>query len=185
MDTLLSSALQNGAYTRHEQNKYLYNGFIKDDKRRIKKALTGRYNLSDEHRPAASDKAINMTALESQPCSILLVDDEADLLTLFEIALVRLNCALYKAESGRRALEILSELVPTLIVLDLAMPEVSGIDVLEAIRSDPAYDQTKIVVLTAVPLMLERRHVSMVDMVLTKPVTPRSLESIIRNLLSG
>ena len=126
-----------------------------------------------------------MTALESQPCSILLVDDEADLLTLFEIALVRLNCALYKAESGRRALEILAELVPTLIVLDLAMPEVSGIDVLEAIRSDPAYDQTKIVVLTAVPLMLERHHVNMVDMVLTKPVTPRSLESIIRSLLSG
>jgi len=126
-----------------------------------------------------------MTALESQPCSILLVDDEADLLTLFEIALVRLNCALYKAESGRRALEILSELVPALIVLDLAMPEVSGIQVLETIRSNAAYDQTKIVVLTAVPLMLERRHVDMVDMVLTKPVTPRSLESIIRGLLSG
>jgi two-component system alkaline phosphatase synthesis response regulator PhoP len=141
--------------------------------------------LSDEHRPAASDKAINMTALESQPCSILLVDDEADLLTLFEMALVRLPCAIYRAESGRRALEILSELVPALIVLDLAMPEVSGIDVLEAIRSDPAYDQTKIVVLTAVPLMLERHHVNMVDMVLTKPVTPRSLESIIRNLLNG
>jgi hypothetical protein len=33
--------------------------------------------------------------------------------------------------------------------------------------------------------MLERHHVSMVDMVLTKPVTPRSLESIIRNLLNG
>jgi two-component system alkaline phosphatase synthesis response regulator PhoP len=126
-----------------------------------------------------------MTALESQPCSILLVDDEADLLTLFEIALVRLNCALYKAESGRRALEILSELIPTLIVLDLAMPEVSGIQVLEIIRSNPAYDQTKIVVLTAVPLMLERHHAFMVDMVLTKPVTPRSLESIIRNLLNG
>ena len=90
-----------------------------------------------------------------------------------------------QAESGRRALEILAELVPTLIVLDLAMPEVSGIDVLEAVRSNPVYDQTKIVVLTAVPLMLERRHVSMVDMVLTKPVTPRSLESIIRSLLSG
>jgi CheY-like chemotaxis protein len=126
-----------------------------------------------------------MTAPQSQPCSILLVDDEADLLTLFEVVLVRLNCALYKAEGGRRALEILAELIPTLIVLDLAMPEVSGIDVLEAVRGNPAYDQTKIVVLTAVPLMLERHHVSMVDMVLTKPVTPRSLESIIRNLLNG
>lgn len=126
-----------------------------------------------------------MTSPQSQPCSILLIDDEADLLSLFEVVLVRLDCALYRAESGKRALEILAELVPTLIVLDLAMPEVSGIEVLEAIRSNPAYDQTKIVVLTAVPLMLERRHVNMVDMVLTKPVTPRSLESIIRGLLSN
>lgn len=126
-----------------------------------------------------------MTSATSQPCSILLVDDEADLLALFEVVLARLDCTLYKAESGRRALEILAELVPTLIVLDLAMPEVSGIDVLEAVRSNSAYNQTKIVVLTAVPLMLERQHVGMVDMVLTKPVTPRSLESIIRNLLNS
>lgn len=126
-----------------------------------------------------------MTSPTSQPCSILLVDDEADLLTLFEVVLVRLNCTIYKAESGKRALEILAELIPTLIVLDLAMPEVSGIDVLEAVRGNSSYDQTKIIVLTAVPLMLERHHVSMVDMVLTKPVTPRSLESIIRNLLSS
>ncbi len=126
-----------------------------------------------------------MTSPQSQPCSILLIDDEADLLSLFEVVLVRLDCALYKAESGKRALEILAELVPTLIVLDLAMPEVSGIEVLEAIRSNAAYDTTKLVVLTAVPLMLERPHVNMVDMVLTKPVTPRSLESIIRGLLSS
>ncbi len=107
------------------------------------------------------------------------------MLTLFEVMLARLNCTLYKAESGARALEILAELVPTLIVLDLAMPEISGIEVLEAVRSNPAYNETKIVVLTAVPLMLERQHVGMVDMVLTKPVTPRSLESIIRNLLNS
>ncbi|MBO9309674.1 MAG: response regulator [Chloroflexi bacterium] len=126
-----------------------------------------------------------MTVPRSQPRSILLVDDEAELLDLFELALARLNCALYKAESGRRALEILAELVPTLIVLELAMSEVSGIDVLEAVRSNPAYDRTKIVVLTAVPLLLEPHHVRMVDMVLTKPVTPRSLGSIICNLLNG
>ncbi|MCS6871589.1 MAG: response regulator [Anaerolineae bacterium] len=125
-----------------------------------------------------------MTSTEKRPCSILLIDDEADLLTLFEVALTRLDCAIYKAESGRRALEILAELIPTLIVLDLAMPEISGVQILEQIRSDPAYAQTKIVVLTAVPLMLERHHVSMVNMVLTKPVTPRSLENIIRSLLS-
>ncbi len=126
-----------------------------------------------------------MTQPVGQPCSILLVDDEADLLTLFEVVLVRLNCTLYKADSGRRALEILAEVVPTLMVLDLAMPEISGIDVLEAVRSNSAYDQTKIVVLTAVPLTLERHHVGMVDMVLTKPVTPRSLESTIRSLLNS
>lgn len=119
------------------------------------------------------------------PGGILLVDDETDLLDLFEMVLVRLGNKLYKANSGRQALEILENVRPDIIVLDLAMPEISGLDVLRTIRKRPEFDAVKIVILTAVPILLEKQDVEVVEAVLTKPVTPRGLEQAIRKLISG
>lgn len=119
------------------------------------------------------------------PGGILLVDDETDLLDLFEMVLVRLGTKLYKASGGRKALQILENVKPDVIVLDLAMPEISGLDVLRSIRNTSEFDSVKIVILTAVPVMLEREDVEMVDIVLTKPVTPRGLEQAIRKLMSN
>jgi len=126
-----------------------------------------------------------MTDDIKSPGGILLVDDETDLLDLFEMVLVRLGNTLYKANSGRRALEILENVRPDIIVLDLAMPEISGLDVLRAVRRRPELNTVKIVILTAVPVLLQKEDVEAVEIVLTKPVTPRGLEQAIRKLIGS
>jgi CheY-like chemotaxis protein len=130
-------------------------------------------------------KGLPMTDDIKLPGGILLVDDETDLLDLFEMVLVRLGSTLYKANSGRRALEILENVRPDIIVLDLAMPEISGLDVLRAVRRRPELNTVKIVILTAVPVLLQKEDVEAVEIVLTKPVTPRGLEQAIRKLIGS
>lgn len=126
-----------------------------------------------------------MTTATSQPATaILLVDDDTDLLSLFEIVLGRMGRPIYKATTGKAALELMESVRPAIIVLDLALPEMSGIEVLTAIRADERYNGTRIIVLTAVPIMMEREHIDMVDIMLTKPITPRQLEQTVRDLLS-
>jgi CheY-like chemotaxis protein len=115
--------------------------------------------------------------------SVLIVDDKVDLLELFSASLRRLPYRVLTAQSGERALEILEEETPILIVLDVAMPHVSGIDVLRRIRANPRLASTKIMLLTAVPARLERDDVALADCVVSKPITPRVLEQTVVALI--
>jgi CheY-like chemotaxis protein len=114
---------------------------------------------------------------------VLLVDDEQDLLDLFGMILSRIPCQLLKAAGGQEALDILASETPTLIVLDIAMPGVTGLDVLRAVRGNARFDRTRIVVLTAVPIMLDNADAHMVNAVLTKPITMHALDKAVRGAL--
>jgi CheY-like chemotaxis protein len=60
---------------------------------------------------------------------VLIVDDEPGLLRLFVGLVERLDCETMQAEDGAAALEILDHETPDLLILDLAMPEMSGSEV--------------------------------------------------------
>lgn len=115
---------------------------------------------------------------------ILIVDDELDLLDLFAMILNRRSFRLLKAPGGREALNILETETPTLILLDVAMPDITGLDVLHAIRGNPRFSTTKIIILTAVPVMVDKKDSEMADLVLAKPISPKVLEDNILNLIS-
>lgn len=116
-------------------------------------------------------------------CQVLLVDDEHDLLDLFGMLLNRLPCQILKAAGGQEALNILETETPDVILLDIAMPGVTGLDVLRAVRSNPRFEATRIIVLTAVPVMVEREDARLVDQMLTKPITMHTLEKAVRTAL--
>lgn len=116
-------------------------------------------------------------------CQILIVDDDVDLLDLFGIALKRLQCQIIKAAGGKQALETLRNTTPNLILLDVAMPAVTGLDVLREVRSNPRFAQTKVVLLTAVPIMVDPTSASLVSRILIKPITPSALEANVREVM--
>ena len=89
--------------------------------------------------------------------TILLVDDEPSALELHAriVAAWSPEYRILKARNGREALEVIREAHPSLIVLDLMMPELDGFGVLEAMRSDPHSRDIPVIVLTGQTLTLE------------------------------
>lgn len=80
---------------------------------------------------------------------ILLVDDEPDILEILSYNLKKEKFQVFTAENGKIALAKASEIKPDLIILDIMMPEMDGVEVCRKLREDKDFDQTIITFLTA------------------------------------
>jgi len=80
---------------------------------------------------------------------ILVVDDEIGALTLIGIMLERGGFDVLKARDARAALDILEDTVPDLIILDVMMPGMNGIDLCQAIRQRDVTSKTPVLILSA------------------------------------
>ncbi len=78
---------------------------------------------------------------------LVIADDEADILRLL-VFLLR-SYELHEAKNGRRALELVREVRPDLVLLDVMMPEMTGLEVLKAMRADPQIASIPVVLLSA------------------------------------
>lgn len=96
-----------------------------------------------------------MSAVRSGPrgcggqCRVLLVDDDESLLRGLKLALVHEGYCVSTASTGTAALELMSKKHPHLVVLDVMMPGMDGMDVLRHIRANPATRDTAVMMLTA------------------------------------
>ncbi len=83
---------------------------------------------------------------------VLVVDDEEANRSWLARALEPAGFTVLPASGGREAIDLAKSLKPDLVLLDLMMPEVTGFDVVEALRADPETRETPIMVLTATNL---------------------------------
>jgi phosphate regulon transcriptional regulator PhoB len=116
---------------------------------------------------------------------ILVVDDEPDALELIEYNLRGAGYQVFTASNGKCALELARRHLPHLIVLDLMLPEVSGIEVCKTLRRSPETANMPILMLTAKAEEIDRiigLEVGADDYV-TKPFSPRELILRIKNIL--
>jgi len=81
--------------------------------------------------------------------TVLVVDDEQDLLDLIEYNLKKEGYKVLKAEDGLEALKIAKEHKPDLVLLDIMMPKMDGLEVCDKMRSDPELQHIPIIFLTA------------------------------------
>jgi len=81
--------------------------------------------------------------------SILIVDDEIDIRTILEYNLKKEGFIIRTAKNGVEAIKIANEMHPDLILLDVMMPEMDGMEVCETLRRTPGFEQTFICFLTA------------------------------------
>lgn len=80
---------------------------------------------------------------------ILIADDEPNIVISLEFMLKRAGYAVLVARDGTQALEMIRANRPDLVLLDGMMPGLSGFEVCEAVRADPATAKTRIMMLTA------------------------------------
>ena len=117
---------------------------------------------------------------------ILIVDDEADALEVLGFKLREAGFAPIFAKDGTRALTAARNERPDLMVLDLMLPEVDGLEVCKILRRDPATSSMPILMLTARAAEMDRvlgLELGADDYV-TKPFSPRELVLRIRKLLA-
>jgi two-component system phosphate regulon response regulator PhoB len=116
---------------------------------------------------------------------ILVVDDEKDILELVQFNLSREGYEVSCAASGEKALEFIQSQAPDLIVLDLMLPGIDGLEVTRSLKSEPRLKHIPIVMLTAkgeeadVVTGLELGA----DDYVTKPFSPRILAARVRAVL--
>ena len=88
---------------------------------------------------------------------IMVVEDDAPTREVIVRLLERENWPIIEAENGRRALDLMQTQAPSLVVLDLLMPELDGFGVLRAMRVNPDWRDIPVVVLTSIDLTNEIR----------------------------
>jgi CheY-like chemotaxis protein len=131
--------------------------------------------------PLAADLAAQAIDHEEGPTlSILVADDNPTNLLVLEQLLGAMGVTVRKAGGGREALEALTHQTFDLVLMDIQMPEMTGIDVLQALRAHPGPNrQTPLIAVTADAMTLgaERYHELGFAGYVTKPVQVQSLVS--------
>jgi CheY-like chemotaxis protein len=113
--------------------------------------------------------------------SALVVEDNEDIALFVAVVLEHLGFDVQNAKDGEAALDTLHAAPPDLVVLDLNIPMVSGVEVMRRIRADERFATTKIVVVSANPHMIDESY-DLADLVLQKPVSYSQLHDLIERL---
>ena len=118
---------------------------------------------------------------------ILLVDDEPSIRESVQAYLsYNENWQVEVASDVKQAWEKIQAEIPDLIVSDIMMPEVDGLEFLSQLRSDSRYQNLPVVLLTAKGMTTDRieGYTAGCDAYLPKPFDPDELEAIVKNLLA-
>jgi diguanylate cyclase (GGDEF)-like protein len=114
--------------------------------------------------------------------TVLVVDDTADLRMLAMMSLTAVGFAVEEAGNGASALALARRVVPQCVLLDMSMPDMSGIEVCKALRDDPITAECTIVMLTsqANPADKAEAFLAGADDYIVKPFAPRDLVARVR-----
>ncbi len=117
--------------------------------------------------------------------SVLVVDDDTDLLALLELKLGKENFKVFTATNGEKGLELVKKKDPDLVILDVNMPEMNGLDVCKNLRMDDSTKSIPIIMLTAKGDEIDRvlGLEFGADDYVTKPFSTRELILRIKGLL--
>ena len=125
------------------------------------------------------------TAQQPRPLAarVLVVDDEESIRDLCALVLSRAGYTVITAPSGEDAVALLTREAFALVISDIRMPGISGLEVLE--RAKATYPEIRVVLITGfgTPQMLTRAQQSGADRILTKPFNPMELLAAVREIL--
>jgi two-component system phosphate regulon response regulator PhoB len=124
-------------------------------------------------------------SLKAANKKILVADDELDVLNLVSMNLKSAGFNVIKAEDGATALEQARDCIPALIVLDLMLPGMSGLEVCKVLKNEPATKFIPIIMLTAKAEEIDR-IVGLelgADDYITKPFSPRELVLRVKSVI--
>lgn len=118
---------------------------------------------------------------------ILIVDDEPNIVLSLEFLMKKAGYEVRTAADGEAALEAITAECPDLILLDVMMPRKNGYEVCQAIRENPAWKDTRIIMLTAKGRDVEREKGLALgaDDYITKPFSTQEVVERVQEMLAA
>ena len=115
--------------------------------------------------------------------TIAVIEDDHNLNELFVRFLTKAGFEVYAAEDGRAGLDIIEDVIPDLLVLDMGLPEVSGTEIVHHIRGNNHLSHIKILVVSSADTAPNEDVEQLVDMRLIKPVNKQQLIDVVGGLV--
>ena len=118
--------------------------------------------------------------------TILVADDESHILHVVSLKLRNAGFNVLTARDGQEALEIAQQEMPDLLITDYHMPQLSGLELCQRLKQDPATTNIPAIMLTARGYQLEPADTeqSGILRMLSKPFSPRQLLSTVNEVLN-
>jgi CheY-like chemotaxis protein len=127
-----------------------------------------------------------MSPSDDAAVRVLLVEDYPELAMVTEELLLGQHLDVRTAMSGQEALEVARAFRPQLVLCDLNLPDMTGLDVIRRLRSDPSTEGTYAVILTAVrerDLAIDSKDQELrVDAIVSKPITTDTVRTLIEKV---
>jgi DNA-binding response OmpR family regulator len=115
--------------------------------------------------------------------TVLICDDEPSLRELIKVSLVGPK-SFAVGRAGEETLAAARALKPDVVILDMMMPRLSGLEVLSEIRKDKALAGASVIVLTAQPEAREEALREGADVVMVKPFEPGEISAVVEEVLA-
>jgi DNA-binding response OmpR family regulator len=121
-----------------------------------------------------------------EPKKIIIVEDEPDTAEMFAEMMRLSGHHVLKSYGGTPAIALISHEIPDAVVLDVMMPDLSGLEVLRYIRRDPRLEQIPVIVVSAksLPSDIKSGLDAGANVYLTKPVAFQDLNAAVRDVIN-
>jgi CheY-like chemotaxis protein len=118
---------------------------------------------------------------------VLVVDDNEDNLILLAFLLEQLGCTIITAADGQTALDLAQQQTPSLILLDMMLPDLDGMEVLHLLRENSLTVNIPVIAVTAMARVEDRERILSAgcNEYVSKPYVVDELEVLLRRYLSG
>ena len=132
---------------------------------------------SDQDAPSTPEQSDDA----QQPLA-LIIEDDPEAAFIFQRAMQANDCRVRVINRGDEAQEVLKTARPRVVLLDLHLPSVSGVELLRQIRDNDELHETKVILLTADHATADMIETS-ADMVLLKPATYSQVRDLVKRIM--
>ncbi|MFC1960185.1 response regulator transcription factor [Chloroflexota bacterium] len=117
---------------------------------------------------------------------VVCIEDEQEMIDLVKLILSKQQVEVYGASNGPAGLDLIREITPDLVLLDLMMPDMDGWEVYQRMKADPAMVDIPVIIVTAKAQSIDKvlgLHIAKVDDYITKPFGPSELSNSVQRVL--
>jgi CheY-like chemotaxis protein len=114
---------------------------------------------------------------------VLIAEDNPDLRDIFSRIFLHHHFEVEIAEDGVEALDVLADSRPDVLILDINMPHMSGLEVLSYIRQTPFLRALKVIIVTGNSVAIDHPDAQQADLLLIKPISVNELITMVERLI--